>query len=1126
MKITDVAIDNRTSVFVLIFIIFILGVVAYVSLPREAAPDVKIPLVIVSTPYFGVAPEDIESLVTQPIEKELKKINDVKKIESSSFQGYSLIQVEFQSGTDLDEALQKVRDKVNKAESDIPADAEKPEIVEINFSEFPILTMQISGPTGLAKLKDLAEDLKDDIENIKGVLEVKTRGGLEREVQVDVDFTKLQHFNLRFDDITAAIRDENKTIPGGSVDVNNSTFLVRVPGEFKKPYPIEDLIVKIKDGSPIYLRDVATLTYGFKERASYAYHNGEESVSLQVSKRVGENIIEIANEVKALIAKKKEELPSNIEIAIITDASKQIAQQVTELENNIYSGLVLIIGVLFVALGFRNAVFVGISVPLSMLISFFILQLLGITLNFVVLFALILALGMLVDNAIVIIENIQKFYEEGNSVIDSAKLGTAEVAWPVATSTLTTLAAFFPLMFWPGVVGDFMSYVPLTVIVTLASSLFVALLINPVIAAKFMKLETKGKPERPTKFWHWLGYPFAKITYYFSEVLLPKVLEMYEKTLRFALGKEREPGQKISTRNWLGVVAFIALFVVEGILISFVPIWAEIIVTIVLATGVVLTFTNIRLKFVFGSFLALHLIMQFYGLLGKGVEFFPDVQPERIYVNFETPSGTGIEATDGMIRSVERRIEAAGFKDVTELLSVTGASNNPFDAGASTPNKGSITIEFKEYEDREQSSKITSAEIRDLIEGIPGVDITIKQEEAGPPVGLPVNIEISGEDYQLLGKLAQQIRDEIKGIDGLVDLSDNFDDGKPEIRITVDRQKAGLYGLTTSQIASNIRTAVNGIEASKYRINEDEYDITVRLKKEQRSSIDDVANLKIIYNDKQGKTQSVPLSSIAEVSIDKGPGAIRRKNLDRVIVVTGDAAEGYNANAVLEEVKAKIAGFNLPQGYKISFTGQSEEQEAASAFLGKAFMMAILMIFLILVIQFNSIGQPFIIMTAVIVSLVGVFIGLIAFSMPFGIIMTGIGVISLAGVVVNNNIVLIDYTNVLKRRGLKGFEPIVQAGIRRFRPVTLTALTTVLGLIPLAFGFGFDFYTFKVLTGGASQEFWKSMGIAVIFGLGFATFLTLVLVPVIYSVFEDIPDALKSIGKGKEQVVQTPDNEE
>lgn len=1107
MKLTDISIDNKTSVSILSIIIIILGISAYVSLPRESAPDISIPLVIVSTPYPGVSPEDVETLISQPIEKEINAIAEVKSIESSSFEGYSLVRVEFQSGYDIDEALNKVREKVDKAKPKLPADAEEPEVVEINFSEFPILVIDISGPIGLVKLKDIAEDLKDEFEKVDGVLEVKVNGGMEREVKVDVDVVKLQHYNIRFDDINQSIAEENKTIPGGSIDVNETSFLVRIPGEFTKPYLIENLIVKVKDGKPIYLRDVAEVTYSFKDRTTYARLNGTDAVSISISKRVGENIIRIANEIKTTLAERQKQLPADIKFSITSDQSKEIDLQVKDLENNIFSGLVLVIAVLFFFLGFRNAFFVSIAIPFSMLISFFVLQMLNVTLNFVVLFALILALGMLVDNAIVIIENIYRFLEEGKDLKTAAKEATGEVAWPVITSTLTTVAAFTPLLFWPGVVGDFMFYIPSVLIITLLSSLFVALVINPVVAAEFMKLETKS---RPKGIWGKISLPFRKTTEFFNEKLLPKTIEMYEKTLRYAVSTPRDLNKKINKRNWYGVLGFILVFIIEGAIAGVLPIWVELIITLAAIVGTLFVFSNVRLRFVFGAFLTLIFITQLYGAIGKGVEFFPTTQPARIYVNVETPTGTNLEETDRITKEVEERMLGRNYSDVEDVSIVVGSSTNPFDAGSSTPNKSTTTIQFKDYADRDTSSIEITESIRELVSDIPGADITIQQQENGPPVGLPVNIEISGDDFTRLGEIAAAVREYIKDVPGLVDLKDNYDAGKPEMRVDIDREKAALYGLSTTTIANFIRTAINGTTASKYRVKEDEYDITVRLRKDQRESVDALKNLKIIYNNDQGKTLSVPLISVAEITNGKGPGAIRRKDLKRVVTVTAEAAEGFNPNDVLQSVKTKLADYQMPQAYRLEFTGQSQEQDEASAFLGKAFLIAILMIFLILVIQFDSLNQPLIIMSAVIISLVGVFLGLIVYTMPFGIIMTGIGVISLAGVVVNNNIVLIDYTNQLRKRGASREEAVITAGLTRFRPVTLTAITTILGLIPLSFGYGFDLYTFSFSTGSESADFWKSMGIAVIFGLAFATFLTLVLVPVIYTTIEETRDTLKA----------------
>ena len=1111
MKITDVSIDNRTSVFIIVVIIVILGLSAYLTLPRESSPDISIPLVIVSTPYFGVSPEDIETLITQKIEKEINAISEVKEITSSSFEGYSLIRVEFESGYDIDQAVQKVRDKVNKAEPDLPPDVDKPNIVEINFSEFPILTINVAGPYSLSKLKDVAEDLQDDIEKIEGILSVKINGGLEREVHVDVDLNKLNHYNVRFDDIITAISDENRTIPGGTIDVNNSSFMVRVPGEFKEPYSIDNIIVKLKNGAPIYVKDLAKVSYGFKDNNTYARLNGENAVSLDVSKRVGENIIQIADQVKKIIKQKNEELPSDLKLYITTDQSKDIKRIVHELENNIFSGLFLVVLVLFFFLGIRNAFFVAIAIPLSILMSFFILQAMDVTLNMVVLFSLILGLGMLVDNAIVIIENIYKFLEEGHSLVEAAKLGTREVAWPVFTSTMTTVAGFFPMLFWPGVVGDFMMYIPLVLITTLLSSLFVALVINPVFASVMMKLEHPD--QKPETLFQKLVQPFNRITHFFVDQMLPLILKYYEKILTLSLGPVRAPDQKVNRRNKLGILsAFLFLFITSG-LSEVLPALLAVVVAIILGVLIIFVFTNSKLRVLWGTILMLFSITQIYALFDHGVEFFPKTQPPRIFISLEAPSGTSLDMSNKIVGEIEKKLKEFNSKDIKDVVAVVGASSNPFDGGSSTPNKSTITIQYVDYEDRDQSSLITTEEIRDLVIKTAGADVLVKQQEMGPPVGQAINIEITGDDYRILGDLASKVREGIKNVPGVVDLKDDFDVGKPEYRVEIDREKAALYGMNTGLIANTIRTAINGATASKYRVGEDEYDITVRLQEHQRSSLTSLKNLKIIYNDKKGNTLSVPLISIANITRSKGPGAIRRKDLKRVITVSANAVEDFNANDVLDNVKEKLTDFQLPKGYYLDYTGQNKEQAKASAFLGKAFMIAILLIFLILVIQFNSLSQPLIIMSAVVISLIGVFLGLIVYQMAFGIIMTGIGVISLAGVVVNNNIVLIDYINVLRRRGFDRREAIIRAGLRRFRPVTLTAITTILGLIPLTFGFGFDIYSLSFTASGQSAEFWKSMGVAVIFGLAFATVLTLVIVPTFYSTLDDLVNVTRRFMK-------------
>lgn len=1108
MKITEISINNRTSVFVLMFIVIIAGILSYIGLPRESAPDIKIPLVVISTPYFGVAPGDIESLVTQKIETELNSISEIKKITSTSAEGFSSIICEFESGYDIDDALQKVRDKVNKAKPKLPSEAEESDVSEINFSEFPIFTFALTGKIDLTQLKDISDDIKEDIEKINGVLDCKISGGLDREVKVNVDVNKLEHYKIPFGDIISAIQSENQTIPGGVIDNVNSSFLIRVPGEYTEPFSIEDIVIKVENDLPIYIRDVAQIEYSFKERQTYSRLNEKEAITISVSKRIGSNIIDMVNEINEVIENYKQKYNNQIDFTVVVDFSQDIKRSVRNLENNIFSGLVLVLLVLFAFLGLRTASFVGFAIPMSMLLSFIILSLLNITLNFIVLFSLILALGMLVDNAIVIVENIYKFLEDGYPLEEAAKLGAKEVAWPITTSTLTTLVAFGPLLFWPGVVGDFMQYLPITLIVTLSSSLFVALVMNPVLTSKYMKLEIYNKPRKGLKL---ILIPFDRITALNNELILPWILTNYERILKNFVGKERESGKPIAKRNLIGLALTFVLFLFssELIFLPFLPKFITIIITILLTLCVVWVFSSNNLRVLSATFLSLFLIIEIYSVFDLGTEFFPETDPQRIYINIEAPLGTNVERTNVIAKKIENVVKPLQGTDISEYIASVGTSTNQFDFGSGAiPNKGSITVQFPNYVNRRIPSPILTDSIRESIKNIAGATLEVKKEKMGPPVGSPITIEITGDNFEELGKISGNIQDVVKTIPGVVDLKDDYDLGKPEVRVVINREKAALFNLNTSTIANSVRTAINGTEASKFRILQDEYDIVVRLEKDQRSSVDILKDLPIVYNF-MGKVYCVPLITVADLEYSTGPGAINRKDLKRMVTITGNVDENYNANAVLSDVMKSLENYQLKQGYFINFGGQNEEQEEASKFLSKAFFIALFGIFLILVVQFNSFAQPMLIMFAVIISLIGVFLGQIAFQMPFGIVMTGIGVISLAGVIVNNNIVLVDYINILLKRGMTVKEAVVQAGIRRFRPVTLTALTTVLGLIPLTFGFGFDVATFAFKNGGEDAQFWRSMGVAVIFGLTFGTVLTLIIMPVMFSVVDESKMAIK-----------------
>ncbi len=1034
MNIAKIAIKNKVTVYILMVIIVLFGAMSYISMPRESAPSITIPFIFVTTPYIGVSPADIENLVTQKIESEVKGIKDIKKITSVSQESFSNVSIEFNPDVKIEDALQKVRDKVSTAKTKMPADIEEPIVNEINFSELPMLYVNLTGSFGLSKLKDIGDNLSDKIEAIPGVLSVDVSGGLEREIKINADANKLKYYNLALSDLTNAVSSENLNIPGGTVDAGSSSFLVRVPGEIENPALLNDIVVKTQAGAPIYLRDVAVVVDGFKDRTTYARENGIEAVTLVIKKRSGENIVNIADKVKELMKEEEHEFPPGLKYSFTGDESKSIRNTVHELENGIITGVVLVVTILLLSMGFKNAFFVSLSIPFSFLISFIVLSTMGVTLNIVVLFGLILVLGIIVDDAIVVTENIYRLQEkEGWTPYDAAIEGPREVQMPVFIATLTIIASFFPLLFFPGVVGGFMKYLPITLIVCLFSSLFVALVISPVLASKFINF--KRDRERQLKM---KRNPFV-IAHFWFDRLFEKVIRNYETVLRFAV------------RNKMLTIG--------------------------------------------GTFALLIAVFVVYGALNKGIEFFPQVEPQQAYIYVTLPQGSSVQKTNEITAQIEERLK--GYNDLDYYVSNVGSEIGDFGGGNKT-NVSTITLNFKDKLEREESSFITIDKIREAITGISTADIRLVKQSGGPPTGPPVNIEISGDDFNKLGELSDQIKREIKDIEGIADIKDNYDAAKPEIRITVNREKAALYKLNTASIALTIRNAINGNVASKYRVGKEEYDITVRLDSSQRNDISKIENLYI--SDRDG--HQIPLSSVAKIEFGGGVSAINRKDLSRVVIISANA-QGRLGNEVLADVQAKLKKFKLPEGYLIVYTGEQEDQQESQAFLGQSFILSIFLIFFFIVIEFNSIKTPIIIMTTVLLSLIGVLIGLMITQTPFGIIMTGIGVISLGGIVVRNAIVLLDFQKELEKRGLTKEESVIQAGIIRLRPIFLTAAATILGLVPLTTGVDFDWRTLSWVIGGQNTAFWRPMGIAIIFGLSVATFLTLVVVPAMFLAFNN-----------------------
>ncbi|MCL4731673.1 MAG: efflux RND transporter permease subunit, partial [Planctomycetes bacterium] len=940
--------------------------------------------------------------------------------------GMSITTAEFTPDIKVEDALQKVREKFDIAKADFPSDTEDETIKELSFSEFPIMIVTLYGAE-VPVLQKVAERLEDRIEELPGILDVKIAGGVEPQIEIIIDPEKLESYRLPVNSLIAQLKGENLNTSAGGIDTGRVKPSVRIPGEFKTAQDVEGLVIYNVEGRPVYLRDVATARLSYKDRVSYARRDGRPAVSILIEKRVGANIIEITDIIKYGLVQAKAEFPSGVEYAILTDASQDIRNMVSDLENNILTGLILVLVVVFLGMGLRQAVLVALALPLSLGLSFIVLQAMGYTMNMVVLFSLVLAQGMLVDNAVVIVENIYRHMGMGKPPIRAAREAVAEVAWPVIAATVTTLCAFGPMVFWPGIMGEFMSYLPVTVIITLLASLFVALVINPTLSSMFLrwrKLTTKTLTQQKVE-----RFGFV-------------VLDTYERVLRRAL---RRPKLLLAA----GAAALVGVIVL-------------------------------------------------YGAMGHGVELFPDVEPKLAYVNITAPEGTSLEQTDRIARVIESRLPPnPDFKGVETTVGGIGSSD-PMAGGADATHIGRLTMSFKEEADRVGSPRKYLDDLVPLLADIPGAEIEIKRQSVGPPTGAPINIEITNEDESQFAATVAQVRRIVEGVPGITNLRDDLRTGKPELRIRVDRQKAALLGLNSQWIGNFVKMLINGQRIGGYDDAQDERDIIVRLPAQRRNDPTVLENIRI--SDAFGN--AIPLSTVCTWSYVGGPGTVRRKDGRRIHTVSADVRQGYQADAVLQKVAQAIENEKtaFPPGFNARYTGENEDKAEATAFLSKAFLWALVLILLVLVLQFNSLLQTGIIMSSVIMSLMGVMISLIVLAQPFGVIMTGVAVVALAGVVVNNAIILIDYTNQLRTRGLGLVDAIATAGRTRLRPVVLTAVTTALGLLPTAMHVSFDFRRLTLVVGGESAAWWGPLATALVFGLMIATFLTLVLVPCAYLV--------------------------
>ena len=1130
---TTWSIKNKTSIYLLILFVSMMGVYQFVTLPKEQFPDIVIPTIYVQTVYVGNSPRDMENLVTQPIEKQIKSITGAKinKTTSTSVQDFSAIVVEFDTDVATDEALQKVKDAVDKAKTDLPTDlTEEPMVMEVSFSEQPIMYVNLSGDYDVVRLKKYADDLKDRLEELPQLNRVDLVGAPEREFQINVDPLRMQAADVTYDDIARTVQYENMDISGGQLEVGNMKRNLQLKGQFKTAYDLENVVIRTTHGAPIYLKDIATVKDTVKEKESYARLDGKNVITLNIIKRAGENLIETSDDVRRVLDEMKAtQFPKDLKTVITGDQSISTRTSFNELVNSIVIGFVLVLIILMFFMGVTNAFFVALSVPLSMFLAFLFLPaadlIVGshVTLNFIVLFALLFGLGIIVDDAIVVIENTHRIHTQSNGLLSSeraAMTAAGEVWIPVLAGTLTTLAPFFPLLFWPGIIGKFMIYLPTMLIFTLGASLIVAFIMNPVFAVDFMTHDPHGVQQpknaifRKPAFWIAVGigilldiagfrflgnlilfmlllillhrYVLEDVIHRFQNRVLPAIMTRYERSLRWGL------------QGWRPVWLLVGTF---GLLIfSFVAFG------IATSTGRV------------------------------AVEFFPKSDPNFVYVYLKLPTGTDVEYTDSITRDLETRVYQALDMDggkqnpiVESIISnVAVGASDPMSGDRSTrPELGRIQVSFVEYEKRHGVSSAPYLDsIRKVVRGIPGAELSVDQEQGGPPTEPPINIEVSSEDFDALTKTAVALKNYLDAsqIPGVEELKMDVDLQNPEISLTVDRERALIEGVSSAQVGMAIRTALFGREISKIKEGEDEYKIQLRNNELQRKSLGDLLNMNISFRDMAtgGAVKSVPISSLVKVDYTSTYGSVKRKDQKRVISIRSNVLSGYTPTAVNPVIAAYIEDFKeKPDNVTIRQTGEGEQQAETGAFLGKALVIALMLILFILVLQFNSVSKSVIILSEIIFSVIGVLLGFALTGMSISVVMTGIGIVGLAGIVVKNGILVIEFADELRSRGLRTREAVIQAGKTRIIPVLLTALAAILGLIPLAVGFNINFITMfsdlnpQIFFGGDNAAFWKPLSWTIIFGLAFAFFMTLLIVPSMYLIAERLKRPMRNMYGGK-----------
>jgi multidrug efflux pump subunit AcrB len=1118
-KPTSWSIDNRTAIYIIAILVTIYGLTKFNTMPKEQFPDIVVPTISITTVYVGNSPKDIENLVTRPIEKQLKGISGakVKKIQSTSQTDYSLIVVEFDTDVKTELAKQKVKDAIDKAKTDLPTDlTSQPDAQEFAFSEMPIMFVNVTGDYDGVKLKQYADKLQDKFEELTEITRAEIVGAPEREIQINVDPYKMTAARVSFTDIENAVNRENKDITGGLVEVGTMKRTLRLKGQFTTAFDLRNIVVRSSaQGATVYLRDIAELKDTVKEKENFARLDGKNVITLNIVKRAGENLIEAADKIKAVVKdmQDKEELPKDLKVVITGDQSKLTKTSFNELVNTIVIGFILVLLILMFFMGVTNAFFVALSVPLSVFVAFLFLPvadgIIGstVTLNFIVLFALLFGLGIIVDDAIVVIENTHRIYNNGKvNIVKAAKEAAGEIFIPVLAGTATTLAPFFPLLFWKGLIGKFMIYLPTILILTLAASLIVAFIFNPVFAVSFMRPEGKEyeKPKSAVFKNKWFilfliagvllhlggqhglanflllmsilmvfnAYVLNGVIHAFQQKVLPGLMNRYEKMLRWVLKGTR-------------------------------PVWM---------------FVSL-----FGVFI---LSIVFLTMRGNKTTFFPSGDPNFIYVYLKMPVGTDVKYTDSVTRLLEKRVYKILENELPEkpggivesiITNIAVSANNPRDNNRSVQsNLGRIQVSFIEYAHRNgKKTRPFMDQIREQVKGIPGASIEVAQEDGGPPTDPPVNIEVTGDNFENIASVATQLLNHLdtNRINGIENLQADVDLNNPEITINVDRERAMLEGLSTGQIGMEIRTAVFGKEISKLKDGEDEYKIQLRYTDLLRNNVTDLLNMRITFMDMNTMhVKSIPVSAVATVDYTNTTGGVKRKNVKRTIQLQSNVLDPTMVAKVNADLQLVIDDFKqkakIPPDVNIKLSGQSEQELETQKFLGTALIIALGIIFLILVLQFNSMSKPFIVITEIFFSIIGVLLGYAITGMTISTIMMGVGIVGLAGIVIKNGILLIEFTDELRGRGMRTREAAIQAGKIRIIPVLLTAVATILGLLPLAVGFNIDFVSLfqhlnpKIFFGGDSVVFWGPLSWTIIFGLIFAFFLTLMMVPSMYLIAE------------------------